>query len=83
MDEFNYFLWYFNNIYISIKEKSPDDCATTKQVCRDELVVYLFFPLHNIYTQRYFYVLSTVSRKSNFATYISIIYKLLIISKIL
>jgi len=57
--------------------KSPDKWATTKQVCRDELVVYLFFPLHNIYTQLYFYVLSTVSRKPNFATCIYI-YKSLI-----
>ena len=31
--------------------------------------VHLFFPLHNKCTQLYFYVLSTASRKSNFATY--------------
>ena len=44
--------------------KSPDEWATTKQACRDELVVYLFFS--SIYTSLYFYVLSTVLRKSSF-----------------
>ena len=44
--------------------KSPDEWATTKQACRDELVVYLFFS--PIYTSLYFYVLSTVLRKSSF-----------------
>ena len=44
--------------------KSPDEWATTKQACRDELVVYLFFFL--IYTSLYFYVLSTVLRTSSF-----------------
>ena len=29
--------------------KSPDEWATMKQVCGDELVVYLSFPPHNIY----------------------------------
>ena len=29
--------------------KSPDEWATTKQACRDELVVYLFFFLPYIY----------------------------------
>ena len=29
--------------------KSPDEWATTKQACRDELVVYLFFSSHNKY----------------------------------
>ena len=38
--------------------KSPDELATTKQACRDELVVCLFFS--SIYTSLYFYVLSTV-----------------------
>ena len=28
--------------------KSPDEWATTKQTCRDELVVYLSFSSHNI-----------------------------------
>ena len=28
---------------------SPDEWVTTKQVCRDELVVYLSFSSHNIY----------------------------------
>ena len=44
--------------------KSPDEWATTKQACRDELVVYLSFS--SIYTTLYFYVLSTVLRKSGF-----------------
>ena len=38
--------------------KSPDEWATTKQACRDELVVYLFFS--PIYRSLYFNVLSTV-----------------------
>ena len=29
--------------------KSPDEWVTTKQACRDELVVYLSFSSHNIY----------------------------------
>ena len=39
-------------IYISsgdVSGKSPDEWATTKQVCRDELVVYLSFSSHNKY----------------------------------
>ena len=50
--------------------KSPDEWATTKQACRDELVVYLSFS--SIYTTLYFYVLSTVLRKSSFTLYIYI-----------
>ena len=50
--------------------KSPDEWATTKQACRDELVVYLSFS--SIYTTLYFYVLSTVLRKSSFTRYIYI-----------
>ena len=46
--------------------KSPDEWATTKQACRDELVVYLFFS--PIYSSLYFYVLSTVLRTSSFYT---------------
>ena len=43
--------------------KSPDEWATTKQACRDELVVYLFFsPIY----RSLFYVLSTVLRTSSF-----------------
>ena len=48
----------------------PDEWATTKQACRDELVVYLSFSF--IYTTLYFYVLSTVLRKSSFTLYIYI-----------
>ena len=44
--------------------KPPDEWATTKQACRDELVVYLSFS--SLYTTLYFYVLSTVLRKSSF-----------------
>ena len=47
--------------------KSPDEWATTKQACRDELVVYLFFS--PIYSSLYFYVLSTVLRISSFTLY--------------
>ena len=50
--------------------KSPDEWATTKQACRDELVVYLFFS--PIYSSLYFYVLSTVLRTSSFTLYIYI-----------
>ena len=39
-------------------------CCIKPQTCRDELVVYLFFS--SIYTSLYFYVLSTVLRKSSF-----------------
>ena len=52
-------------IYIYIYE-----WATTKQACRDEIVVYLSFS--SIYTTLYFYVLSTVLRKSSFTLYIHI-----------
>ena len=31
--------------------KSPDEWATTKQACRDELVVYLFFYLIYIFVE--------------------------------
>ena len=36
--------------------KSPDEWATKKQVCRDELVVYFSFSSHNIYTYIYIYI---------------------------
>ena len=38
--------------------KSPDEWATTKQVCRDELVVYLSFSSHNIYIYIYTFFFS-------------------------
>ena len=38
--------------------KSPDEWATTKQACRDELVVYLFFS--PIYKYIYIYTKITV-----------------------
>ena len=36
--------------------KSPDEWVTTKQVCRDELVVYLSFSFHNKYIYIYIYI---------------------------
>ena len=42
------------HIYTNI-DKSPDEWATTKQACRDELVVYLFF-LPYIYICMYIYI---------------------------
>ena len=53
-----------------VAHSSPDEWATTKQACRDELVVYLFFS--PIYSSLYFYVLSTVLRISSFTLYIYI-----------
>ena len=41
-----------NDIYI---HKSPDEWATTKQVCMDELVAYLSFSSHNIYIYIYIF----------------------------
>ena len=38
--------------------KSPDEWATTKQACRDELVVYLFFSPIYIYIYMLFAVMS-------------------------
>ena len=59
--------------------KPPDEWATTKQACRDELLVYLSIVSRGspqltmiclspptIYTSLYSYVLSTVLRKSKF-----------------
>ena len=65
----NYIYTYsyiYIHIYIYI---SPDEWATTKQACRDELVVYLFvcFFFSPIYNSLYFHVLSTVLRISSFA----------------
>ena len=37
------------------KNKSPDEWATTKQACRNELVVYLFFSSIYIYIYIYIY----------------------------
>ena len=63
------YIYIYVYIYVYIY-KSPDEWATTKQACRDELVVYLSFS--SIYTTLYFYVLSTVLRKSSFTLYIYI-----------
>ena len=53
--------------------KSPDEWVTTKQAFRDELVAYLFFSF-TIHPSLYFYVLSTVLRRSNLALYSIYIY---------
>ena len=44
--------------------KSPDEWATTKQVCRDELVVYLSFSSHNIYIYILFFSIYILARTS-------------------
>jgi len=44
-----------------IKGKFPDEWATTKQACRDELVVYLCFSSHIVYI--YYKKKSGYSRK--------------------
>ena len=37
-----------------VAHSSPDEWATTKQVCKDEIVVYLFFsPLYILYIYIY------------------------------
>ena len=36
--------------------RSPDEWATTKQTCQDELVVYLSFSSHNICMYVYIYI---------------------------
>ena len=36
--------------------KSTDEWVTTKQVCRDELVVYLSFSFHNAVSYIYIYI---------------------------
>ena len=46
---------------------SPDEWAITKQACRDESIVSLFFPYRNIY-RLYLYVSSTVKGKINAQT---------------
>ena len=56
--------------WLPTHQKSPDEWATSKQACRDELVVYLFFS--PIYSSLYFYVLSTVLQTSSFTLYIYI-----------
>ena len=46
--------------------KSPDEWATTKQACRDELVVYLFF------SPIYIYITADSTVSALWASYISI-----------
>ena len=52
----------------------PDEGETTKQACRDELVVYLFFSSHNIYIYIYIYVCVYNCGKFELYIYIYIIY---------
>ena len=66
--DINIYIYVYEYGYISKQTKSPDEWATTKQACRVELVVYLFFS--PIYSSLYFYVLSTVLRTSSFTLYV-------------
>ena len=49
-------------------KKSPDEWATTKQACRDEFVVYLSFPPHNIYIA----LLLCIYESQNFTLYFDV-----------
>ena len=42
--------------------KSPDEWATTKQTCGDELVVYLSFSSHNIYIYSTSYIVDQICK---------------------
>ena len=52
--------------------KTPDERATTKQACRDESIVSLFFSPIATYIALYFYVLSTLKRKNQYTDFLSI-----------
>ena len=45
--------------------KSPDEWATTKQACRDELVVYLSFSSIYIYIYIFFFSLVCMKKAGN------------------
>ena len=51
------YIWEKNKLQVHLQNKlqvqSPDEWATTKQACRDELVVYLFFSPIYIYIYIY------------------------------
>ena len=49
--------------------KSPDEWVTTKQACRDELVVYLFFSPNNIYDRLYIRLQSVIKKNHNEKTF--------------
>ena len=57
--------------------KTPDERATTKQACRDESIVSLFFSPIPTYIALYFYVLSTVKRKNQYTDFLYIYMKML------
>ena len=46
-----------------VAHSSPDEWATTKQACRDELVVYLFFSPIYIYIYIYIYISDWIYKK--------------------
>ena len=52
--------------------KTPDERATTKQACRDESIISLFFSPIATYIALYFYVLSTVKRKNQYTDFLYI-----------
>ena len=54
--------------------KSPDEWATMKQVCGDELVVYLSFSPHNIYIYIYILYIYIIYIYYIYIIYIYIIY---------
>ena len=47
--------------------KSPDEWATTKQACRDELVVYNYLSFSFIYIYIYIYIAEVLKTRSNLA----------------
>ena len=55
-------------VRIILTIKSPGWCAITKQACRDESIVSLFFSTIATYIAHYFYVSSTVNGKINTQT---------------
>jgi len=49
--------------------KSPDEWVTTKQACKDELVVYLFFSSNNIYDRLYIHLQSVFEKNDKEKTF--------------
>ena len=52
--------------------KTPDERATTKQACRDESIVSLFFSPIATYIALYSFVSSTVKRKNQYTDFLYI-----------
>ena len=52
--------------------KFPDEWATTKQACGDELLVYLSFSSHNIYIAQLLCIEHCFTKVKNFTLYIYI-----------